>query len=578
MVSIEFEYQQTKTLIQANLSERFETILNKFKIKTNVNTDSLCYLANGSNIEKNDIIENIMNDNDKQNQMIKILVNDTNIIGDSKNDNLVKSKDIICPACKEVCKMEIKNYRIKLYDCKNGHVKENIKLDEFNNTQIIDISKIICDNCKINNKAESYKNKFFKCCECDMNLCSLCKSKHDNTHSILNYDDKDYKCNRHDKDFLKYCQSCKINLCFSCLEDHKEHKMIGYEEKIINIKKIRERMDELKNMINKFKENIEEIIMKFRKVVEYIEKFYNFDNDLYNILNYYEKNKDVNFQKLINLNSINDSINNEIKNIINTYSYGQNLNKLLYLYNNIYNENQEIEMKYIPKENNDDKVQIFGQDFINNNIFKCRIIYNNKEYELTKYFNDINTRYKNQDPFTFKLKGINNITDMSYMFDNCSSLSSLPNISNWNTSNVSNMSFMFNECISLLSLPDISNWNISKVNNMSHMFNNCKLLESFPDISKWDTSNLFYLSNIFDNCSHSSSFPDISKWDTSKVYDKEELNLIISKIKNKKPIREVAQEVLDGKWGNGDVRIERLKKAGYDYKIIQKEVNKILYN
>ena len=417
MVSIEFEYQQTKTLIQANLSERFETILNKFKIKTNVNTDSLCYLANGSNIEKNDIIENIMNDNDKQNQMIKILVNDTNI-GDSKNDNLVKSKDIICPACKEVCKMEIKNYRIKLYDCKNGHVKENIKLDEFNKTQIIDISKIICDNCKINNKAESYKNKFFKCCECDMNLCSLCKSKHDNTHSILNYDDKDYKCNRHDKDFLKYCQSCKINLCFSCLEDHKEHKMIGYEEKIINIKKIRERMDELKNMINKFKENIEEIIMKFRKVVEYIEKFYNFDNDLYNILNYYEKNKDVNFQKLINLNNINDSINNEIKNIINTYSYGQNLNKLLYLYNNIYNENQEIEMKYIPKENNDDKVQIFGQDFINNNIFKCKIIYNNKEYELTKYFNDINTRYKNQDPFTFKLKGINNITDMSYMFDN----------------------------------------------------------------------------------------------------------------------------------------------------------------
>ena len=164
------------------------------------------------------------------------------------------------------------------------------------------------------------------------------------------------------------------------------------------------------------------------------------------------------------------------------------------------------------------------------------------------------------------------------MFDNCSSLSSLPNISNWKTSNVSNMSFMFNECISLLSLPDISNWNISKVNNMSHMFNNCKLLESFPDISKWDTSNLFYLSNIFDNCSHSSSFPDISKWDTSKVYDKEELNLIISKIKNKKPIREVAKEVLNGKWGNGDVRIERLKKAGYDYKIIQKEVNKILYN
>ena len=577
MVSIELEYQQTHTFIQANLSDKFETILNKYKIKTNINTDNLCYLANGRIIYKNDIIENIMNDTDKQNQKIKILINDTNI-GDNQNDNLIKSKDIICPVCKEVCEMEIKDYRIKLYDCKNGHVKENIKLDEFNKTQIIDISKIICDKCRINNKAESYKNKFFKCCECAMNLCSLCKSKHDETHSIINYDDKDYKCNRHDKDFLKYCKSCKINICFSCLEDHKDHKMIGYEEKIINIKKIRERMDELKNMINKFKENIEETIMKFRKVVEYIEKFYNLDNELYNILNYYEKNKDVNYQKLINLNNINDSINNEIKNIVNNYSYGQNLNKLLYLYNNMYDENQEIEMNYIPKENNDDKVQIFGQDFINNNIFKCKIIYNNKEYELTKYFSDINNRYKNKDPFTFKLKGINNITDMSFMFDNCSSLSSLPDISNWNTSNVSNMSFMFNDCISLLSLPDISNWNTSKVNNISHMFNNCKLLESFPDISKWDTSNLFYLSNIFGNCSPKSSFPDISKWDTSKVIDKEELNLIISKIHNKKPIREVAKEVLNGKWGNGDVRIEKLKKAGYDYKIIQEEVNKILSN
>jgi len=40
----------------------------------------------------------------------------------------------------------------------------------------------------------------------------------------------------------------------------------------------------------------------------------------------------------------------------------------------------------------------------------------------------------------------------------------------------------------------------------------------------------------------------------------------------------VAKEVLNGKWGNGDVRIEKLKKAGYDYKIIQEEVNKILSN
>ena len=126
MVSIEFEYQQTKTIVQANLNDRFETVLNKYKTKTNIDINNLYYLVNGRYIDKNEIIKNIMNSNDKQNKTIKILVNNINssII---QNINLIKSKDIICPECKEICKMELKDYRIKLYDCKKGHVNENLK-------------------------------------------------------------------------------------------------------------------------------------------------------------------------------------------------------------------------------------------------------------------------------------------------------------------------------------------------------------------------------------------------------------------------------------------------------------------
>ena len=51
---------------------------------------------------------------------------------------------------------------------------------------------------------------------------------------------------------------------------------------------------------------------------------------------------------------------------------------------------------------------------------------------------------------------------MLQMLSDCSSLSSLPDISNWNTSNVTNMSYIFNNCKSLLSLPDISKWNTKK--------------------------------------------------------------------------------------------------------------------
>ena len=45
---------------------------------------------------------------------------------------------------------------------------------------------------------------------------------------------------------------------------------------------------------------------------------------------------------------------------------------------------------------------------------------------------------------------------------------------------------------------------------------------------------------------------------------------------NGKTINEIATEVIQGKWGNGDDRVNRLKAAGCDYNAIQDEVNRIL--
>ena len=44
----------------------------------------------------------------------------------------------------------------------------------------------------------------------------------------------------------------------------------------------------------------------------------------------------------------------------------------------------------------------------------------------------------------------------------------------------------------------------------------------------------------------------------------------------KKTIDELAQEVLDGKWGNDPERKQRLTAAGYDYAAVQKRVNEII--
>lgn len=44
----------------------------------------------------------------------------------------------------------------------------------------------------------------------------------------------------------------------------------------------------------------------------------------------------------------------------------------------------------------------------------------------------------------------------------------------------------------------------------------------------------------------------------------------------KKTVDELAQEVLDGKWGNGETRTNKLKAAGYDPIAVQKRVNEIM--
>lgn len=46
----------------------------------------------------------------------------------------------------------------------------------------------------------------------------------------------------------------------------------------------------------------------------------------------------------------------------------------------------------------------------------------------------------------------------------------------------------------------------------------------------------------------------------------------------KKTVEELANEVLAGKWGNGDERKRLLTESGYDYNAVQDEVNRILYH
>ena len=168
----------------------------------------------------------------------------------------------------------------------------------------------------------------------------------------------------------------------------------------------------------------------------------------------------------------------------------------------------DILIKYkINKE--DEEINIFGENFVKNNKDKCKFIYEDKEYELNSKFSLANID-KSKDILEIKLTGIQNVTDMSYLFFGCRSLISIPDISEWDTSKITSMKFIFCHCNSLISLPDISKWNTSNVKDMNAIFAECNSLISLPDISKWDTSNVNNMSYMFMNCSSLSSLPDIS--------------------------------------------------------------------
>ena len=109
------------------------------------------------------------------------------------------------------------------------------------------------------------------------------------------------------------------------------------------------------------------------------------------------------------------------------------------------------------------------------------------------------------------------VEDISELFYNCSSLISVPNISIWNTYNLKKMNGLFYNCLSLSSLPNISRWHIKNVENIDNLFYNCSSLSSLPDISKWKTKKMINMNGVFTKCINLQSLPNISKWDLNNI-------------------------------------------------------------
>ena len=108
------------------------------------------------------------------------------------------------------------------------------------------------------------------------------------------------------------------------------------------------------------------------------------------------------------------------------------------------------------------------------------------------------------------------VTDMSYMFSSCDSLTAL-DLRNFDTSHVTNMASMFSTCFSLRDL-DISSFDTSLVTDMSCMFTGLCLTDL--DVSNFDTSSVTDMSLMFHACIGLTDL-DIGNFGTSHVTDME---------------------------------------------------------
>ena len=486
-------------------------------------------------------IANLM---DKQQKKMTILVTDSNPKG-REIPSVIKSKYIICPICGENIKIRINNFKINLYGCKNGHKINDLSLDEFNETQYINLSKIKCSKCK-ETKNNTFNNIFYKCSECNINLCPLCKENHE--HKAIDYDEIKYKCINHNDIYIKYCNTCKINICPTCeKETHLNHEISSIDIKDKEDFKIE--LEKLRKDIDNINANINKIIERLNNIKENLEKYYEFEKDMIN--NYEIQNYDIlfNLYRIIKYNDIIKDINNKNKG----KSISQISEKLMDFYKKMDNGNKikltlKIEVKDINKniyflDNTDgsiyinDKTEDHHHDFLKElNESNVDLYINKKKYKFQKYFKpdkegiySILLKLKNSitdcscmfyccdnlvdiDLSCFNTK---NVIDMKNMFYCCFELSSI-DLSSFNTENVTNMNYMFYGCYKLTSI-DLSYFNTKKTSTLKGMFSCCNNLTEL-DLSSFNTDNITKLNGMFDSCPELKSI-DLSSFNTENVTD-----------------------------------------------------------
>ena len=345
MKKVLFRWNESEIIIECKPNETFEEICIRYlkALLIDKKIFILKYLGKEIDLKKtySEIINNyIMNSNlDKKKNLVPVDVSERLDI-EKENSDVFYSNQIICPKCSENCFINIQDFRIRLYNCLNNHRKYNILLGEFEKTQRIKISDIICHKCKISYKNKSVDNKFYICINCNKYFCKKCKLEHDNQHILINYEKKNYICKSHSRYYDSYCEDCKKNICIICYQDHDKHKKISYGNILPKSSELSGTLNNITKAINSLNNNINEIINKLKEIKNNLSIYLKLKTKLINNFNY----KNINYEIIYNLNNIyeKDNIINKLDIVNNSNNIIQKFVHLMKIYEQITNNDLNI--------------------------------------------------------------------------------------------------------------------------------------------------------------------------------------------------------------------------------------------
>ena len=541
MSKIIFNSKGVETTIQCTKDEKMKEAIKKLTSKIDLDLNTAYFIYNGRIVNEKLTFEELSNELDKERNTMNILVGEFNIQDiNTERENIKQSRDIICPKCKTQTLIKIQDYLINFENCENGHYLNELSIKDFINTQVINMTSIICDICKNNTMSNTYNNEMHYCFSCGKVLCPTCKAIHDISHKYVIFEDKNLYCDKHFEKFTKFCLDCDKNLCMKCEKEHKNDKSVNLGELLPN-ENIDDEMKEFKKFIDKFNNNIKIIINKLENILNNINEYYNISNNF--IRNNLENR---NYQILKNINEIlnsNGVILADIKQIINEDCLENKIKNLMNLYDKINinnkekikNEDNQVKLNYtnyisaeidIKFEDINKEIQII------NSFDQCKIKFPNKtdnnyncsynQFYWTKIKNE-NDFYNEKEikdkclikinneiiPFSYyhkfskigkyKIEYIfrRNIKNINSLFAYCLYLKNI-DLSTFDSQSIINIENLFYN-ISPMNV-NMSNFNASKITNMQGLFSNLNIISL--NLSNFNAKNVTDMSQMFYYCNN----------------------------------------------------------------------------